>query len=135
MTKTVPLHELQPGDVVTIPRLTVISVNKDPMCQFAYMDCGSGFYLSALRCAGATATREVEPEYNLTWDQADIAVGWDKSYIDAAGSRASELVQYDLTAREAQRLLNYLAQDPKTQTDIAVWVETMKEKNNAERHH
>lgn len=69
MTKTVPLHELQPGDVVTIPPLkvryvddTYVSLEGNPSTHVS-----KAFFTTS----GATATREVpDPVFDLTWAQA-----------------------------------------------------------------
>lgn len=64
-TINVPLHELQPGDVVTIPPLVVTGWQ----CGVAQFN-RFGAVTERLEAWGATATRKVEPEYNLTWAEA-----------------------------------------------------------------
>jgi hypothetical protein len=200
MTKTVPLHELQPGDVVSFPSLTVQATltGEPPFAQFQNGLWASYVWMEGV---GATATREVpEPVFDLTWKDALHAMathgaacerfcnlgahfrllgsrfqwktpgyGWkdfdlnyppafedDKWRIvessgnsDISGEPSDVSIQwtetresgvpgyvfdyterYDLTTKEAEWLLNHLAQDPKAQSDIGVWVETMKEKQN-----
>lgn len=68
---------------------------------------------------------------DVSGEPADVSIQWTETRDSGVAGYGFEYTErYDLTTKEAERLLNYLAQDPKAQSDIGVWVEMMKEKQN-----
>lgn len=68
---------------------------------------------------------------DISGEPADVSIQWTKTQetgVPGYGFDCTE--RYDLTTKEAERLLACLAQDPMTQSVIRVWVKTMKEENN-----
>lgn len=70
----VPLEELRPGDTLKFPDAKVTSASD--IVRFDFPSGTSGIEsVSWLEKNGATATREeVEPEFNLTWEDAVVAM-------------------------------------------------------------
>ncbi len=69
----VPLDQLQPGDTITFPNAKV--THATDIVRFTFPSGTNGVDGARwLEKIGVTATREVESEYNLTWDQAVVAM-------------------------------------------------------------